>query len=93
MIDPRDPLGVLALGQAFRRRGFLILQIAGGCGLVGAVAYWIARNWFDVQEFLGGGGGGGSQAVGMVHAAAIPAPTVVRPRDDTPFARLFGWCR
>ena len=53
IIDPRDPLGVLAFGQTFRRQGWFALQLAGSCGLIATVAWWVARNWADVQDFLG----------------------------------------
>jgi GTPase SAR1 family protein len=95
VIDPRDPLGVLSFAQAFRRRGFLTLQIVGGCGLVGAVAYWVARNWMDVQDFFGF-----SQPAGVVHAVAVPAPpsssrytTPISWLEATPFGGLLGWSR
>lgn len=51
-----DPLGILSLGQACRRRGWYALQVAGGCGLAGALAWWVLRNWAEVQEWFGGGG-------------------------------------
>lgn len=66
VIDPRDPLGLLAFGQAFRRRGWLALQIAGGCGLVGAVCWWVVRNWVEVQEWFSLGGGGEGSGVTLV---------------------------
>ena len=69
IIDPRDPLGVLAFGEAFRRRGWFALQIAGGCGLIGAVAWWVVRNWVEVQEWVGFG-----QPVAF-GVTAVPAPT------------------
>lgn len=52
-LDPRDPLGVLAFGQRFRRNGWITLQVLGGCGIIGAVAMWTVRNWESVAEFLG----------------------------------------
>ena len=52
VIDPRDPLGLLSFGQAFRRQGWFALQVASGCGLVGAVAWWVIRNWAEVQEWF-----------------------------------------
>lgn len=66
-----DPLGILSLGQAFRRQGWLALRVAGGCGLVGAVAWWVLRNWVEVQEWFGGG----SSMSSMVGTPiAVPAP-------------------
>lgn len=69
VIDPRDPLGLLSFSQAFRRRGWFALQVAGGMGLVGAVAFWLVRNWVEVQEWFGVG-----QGV-VIQAPAVPAPT------------------
>ncbi|EMC94593.1 hypothetical protein BAUCODRAFT_35824 [Baudoinia panamericana UAMH 10762] len=67
IIDPRDPLGVLAFSQALGRRGWLALRVAGGCGLIGAVAWWVTRNWVEVQEWFGVGP--------VVPTPAVPAPT------------------
>jgi septin family protein len=67
-----DPLGILSLGQIFRRQSWFMLRVAGGCGLVGAVAWWVLRNWAEVQEWFGGGSGGmGSMAASPI---AVPAP-------------------
>lgn len=73
VIDPNDPLGVLALAQAARRQGWFALQFAGSAGLVGAVAWWCLRNWVQVSEFLGLGHGQGSAVGGVWYA--IPPPT------------------
>ncbi|KAI7286864.1 hypothetical protein KC345_g909 [Hortaea werneckii] len=55
IIDPRDPLGILSLGQTLRRNSLFLLGVAGGTGLVGAVAWWIVRHWGEVQEWFGFG--------------------------------------
>ena len=70
IIDPRDPLGVLAFSQTFRRQSWLALQVAGSCGLIGAVAWWVVRNWGEVQDFLGLGATGP-----VVTVTGVPAPT------------------
>lgn len=75
VIDPRDPLGLLALGQVCRRRGWFALQVAGGCGLVGAVAWWVMRNWIEVQEWFGFG----VAERGTVSFITVPAPTATGP--------------
>jgi hypothetical protein len=82
IIDPRDPLGVLAFGQTFRRQGWLALQLAGSCGLIGAVAWWVMRNWAEVQEFLGLG-----QQGPVVSVTGVSAPT--RGAFDT--CNWKGW--
>lgn len=67
-----DPLGILSLGQIFRRQSWFVLRFAGGCGLVGAVAWWVLRNWAEVQEWFGSGSSGmGSMASTPI---AVPAP-------------------
>ncbi|KAK5136239.1 hypothetical protein LTR08_003846 [Meristemomyces frigidus] len=90
IIDPRDPLGVLAFSQALRRRGWVALRIAGGMGLVGYGVFWVMRNWAEVQEFLGM-----AQPV-IVNAPAVPAPTkgLMEYVDDIDWrAMLGGWER
>jgi len=73
-----DPLGILSLGQIFRRQGWIALRVVGGCGFVGAVAWWVLRNWAEVQEWFAGGGNGSNGNNGMVgmlgSPIAIPAP-------------------
>ncbi|RMZ01102.1 hypothetical protein D0862_06484 [Hortaea werneckii] len=68
IIDPRDPLGILSLGQTLRRNSLFVLGVAGGTGLVGAVAWWIVRHWGEVQEWFGFG-----HPV-VVTGTAVPAP-------------------
>jgi septin family protein len=73
-----DPLGILSLGQVFRRQGWIALRVVGGCGFVGAVAWWVLRNWAEVQEWVSGGGSGGNDNGGMAgmlgSPIAVPAP-------------------
>lgn len=85
VIDPRDPLGVLAFGQAFRRRGYFVLQVVGGCGLIGAVAYWTMRNLAEVQDFFGIG------QTTMVQATAVPAPSTKSWLENNDLRGFFGW--
>ncbi|KXT14703.1 hypothetical protein AC579_6391 [Pseudocercospora musae] len=94
VIDPRDPLGVLAFGQACSRQGFVVLRVAASCGLLGAMFYWAAKNWHDIQHLLGMSAP--SQTV--ISAAAIPPPSSPVPRrilngwfDDSKVRGLFGW--
>lgn len=85
IIDPRDPLGVLAFGQAFRRQSWFAIQLAGSFGVIGAVAWWVMRNWIEVQEFLGL-----NQHTGVVSVTGVPAPS----RgwfDDWDWKGFFGW--
>jgi septin family protein len=70
-----DPLGILSLGQAFRRQGWIALRVVGGCGFVGAIAWWVLRNWAEVQEWVSGGGSSGNGNGGMLGSPiAVPAP-------------------
>jgi hypothetical protein len=58
-LDPSDPLGLLRWGDEMRHRGLRVLQIAGGVGLLGAVALWVVRGWYGSGYGFGYGGGGG----------------------------------
>lgn len=89
VIDPRDPLGVLAFSQAFRRRGWLALRVAGGISLMGYAAFWVVRNWAEVQEWFGVG-----QPM-LVNAPAVPAPTksVMSHLEDIDWRGFFKAAR
>ena len=76
VIDPRDPLGILSFAQGFRRRGWFALRVAGGCGLLGAMAWWAMRNWAEVQRWFGG------EQPAIVTQAALPPP---------PETGVLGW--
>lgn len=42
----RDPLGLLALDERLRSgAGIVVLEVAGACGLIGALAVWAIRSW------------------------------------------------
>jgi hypothetical protein len=88
IIDPRDPLGVLAFSQAFRRRGWFALQIAGGCGLIGGLCWWVMRNWVEVQEWFGPG----SQPAFAI-AQQSPSRGLLGWIDDVNWRGFFGWER
>ena len=45
LMDVDDPLGLLQWNELMRQRGWVALQVAGGFGILGAVAVWIARTW------------------------------------------------
>lgn len=45
LMDTDDPLGLLQLSLSIRQRGWIALQVAGGFGVLGAVAVWIVRTW------------------------------------------------
>lgn len=91
VIDPRDPLGILAIAQAFRRRGFLVVQLVGGWGLIGAVFYCVAKSWPDIAELVGFPR---STAMGLTTALAPPVS-----REHGPIMRwladanLLDWRR
>lgn len=91
VIDPRDPLGMLAFAQTFRLRGFWLVQIVGGCGIVGAVFYCVAKTWPDLLEFVGL-----SSPADMVVTTAVPPPvsgdqgTLMRWLADV---QLPGWSK
>ncbi|KAK5715645.1 hypothetical protein LTR15_010291 [Elasticomyces elasticus] len=94
VIDPRDPLGILSFAQAFRRQGWFVLRVASGCGLVGAIAWWVVRNWAEVQQkWLGV-----SEAPGMRNMVAVPPPSgtergLIGWVEDVDWKGFFGWER
>lgn len=45
LVDAGDPLGLVRWSESVRRRGWIAMKIAGGFGVLGAIAVWIARNW------------------------------------------------
>lgn len=53
LIDADDPLGLLRWREIMRQRGWLALQVAGGFGILGAVAVWVARTWSANGNSLG----------------------------------------
>lgn len=86
IIDPRDPLGILAFSQRLRRRSFFALQLTGTCGVLGVVVWFVVRHWADVQEFIGLGGAEGYGAgVEVGRVGVLPAPTAVQREG------LAGW--
>ena len=51
--DPRDPLGLLRFADRVGQKGWIVVQVLGGCGLAGALAVWIWRSW---DSWIGNGG-------------------------------------
>lgn len=45
LLNARDPLGLLGWNEVMRRRGWIAFQVAGGFGVLGAMAVWIIRTW------------------------------------------------
>lgn len=40
-----DPLGLLQWRESVRTRGWLALQVVGSFGVVGSLAFWMAKSW------------------------------------------------
>lgn len=40
-----DPLGLLRWQDSMRTRGWIALQVVGSFGVVGGLAFWLARTW------------------------------------------------
>ncbi|KEF59537.1 uncharacterized protein A1O9_04381 [Exophiala aquamarina CBS 119918] len=40
-----DPLGILRWQDSMRTRGWIALQVAGSFGVVGGLAFWLAKTW------------------------------------------------
>ncbi|KAF2142000.1 uncharacterized protein K452DRAFT_249755 [Aplosporella prunicola CBS 121167] len=68
LLDPRDPLGLCEWGDEVRRSGWVVVQVLGGAGVVGAVLVAVWRAWGQGGGGAGlvtaGGGGGGGGAGG-----------------------------
>lgn len=45
LLNARDPLGLLGWNETMRQRGWVAFQVAGGFGVLGAMAVWIIRTW------------------------------------------------
>jgi hypothetical protein len=44
MVNARDPLGILALNEALRRKTVMLLRIAGYGGIAGIVGLWVLKQ-------------------------------------------------
>lgn len=51
--DVSDPLGLVRWSEMVRRRGWVVLEVVGGCGVLGAVAMWVVRGWEWEGEWWG----------------------------------------
>ena len=85
VVDPRDPLGILLLGQRFGRQGRFAVQLFGCCGVLGATVWWVVKNWAEFQAFFGLNPG--EQA--PLSVTAVPAPSD-RSWVDQAFRRIYG---
>ena len=45
LISTDDPLGLLRWNEFMAQKGWIVLQVAGGFGVLGAVAIWVAKAW------------------------------------------------
>jgi len=50
--DVSDPLGLVRWSEMVRR-GWVVLEVVGGFGVLGAVAMWVARGWEWEGEWWG----------------------------------------
>lgn len=53
-VNPHDPLGLLQLNEDMKRRAWFALQLVGGVGIFGSLAYFFTRG---LQGEVGGGKG------------------------------------
>lgn len=44
-VNPHDPLGLLQLNEEMKRRAWFALQLVGGFGFFGGLAYWFTRGY------------------------------------------------
>lgn len=56
LLDVNDPFGLLRWSDAVQRRTWIVLQVAGGFGMIGAVAMWAAKALGDMHCWGSGGG-------------------------------------
>ncbi len=60
-----DPLNLLAWDDTIRQAGgWVVLEVAGACGVLGALAVWAVRSW-TVWKGMGMSGGVGMGGVGV----------------------------
>ena len=45
LLDLSDPLGLMRWADTAGKRSWVVLRVLGGCGVLGAVAFWAFRNW------------------------------------------------
>ena len=43
--NANDPLGLLRWNEIINQKGWVVLQVAGGFGVLGAVVVWMAKSW------------------------------------------------
>lgn len=53
-VDRNDPLGLLRLNEEVRGMAWAAVRIVGGCGAVGALAFWALKTWRG-EESVGWG--------------------------------------
>lgn len=46
-----DPLGLLQWRDSMRTRGWITLQVVGSFGVVGGLAFWLAKTWGFTHSF------------------------------------------
>lgn len=44
-LSPHDPLGLLLWDEDLKRRGWILVQVVGGFGVVGGLALWLGKCW------------------------------------------------
>jgi hypothetical protein len=49
-LDRYDPLGLVQLNADVKRMSWATLQIVGSFGIIGGLAYWLAKNWNSENE-------------------------------------------
>ncbi|KAI1948650.1 hypothetical protein LOZ39_002585 [Ophidiomyces ophidiicola] len=51
-MSPHDPLGLIRMKENMKRRGWVVLQVIGGVGVVGGLAFWLAKTLGYVSQDL-----------------------------------------
>jgi hypothetical protein len=56
-VDRRDPLGLLQLNKELQRKGWVVLKVVSGFGILGGIAFWIVKTWQGEEAAIWGFGG------------------------------------
>lgn len=76
-LDPRDPLGLLDWRERMLERGFVVVKMLGGVGMVGAVVVWCVRvfgehGWSLNWHWGPWGWGGAGERSGLFWLGGCP---------------------
>jgi hypothetical protein len=59
VLNAHDPLGLLKLNEDMKRKGWVVLKLVSGFGILGGIAFWITRSLQGAEAESGWWGYGG----------------------------------